>query len=407
MDDLVEIKSLIGDVNTAFEELKKTNDENLKSRDALLEEKLSKINDSIDDAMGKLEAVQKDLSRQKLNASSTDKKDVMKDLTSLINTKRLEGAGERSPILKTEDAKWLQEKGYQVNIPDQGGYLVQPEFGGVFEGVVREISPIRAISSVTTTSSDRFHLISYNKGTNSRKSGETETRTETQIAQFNRIEIPVHEIYAYVFCTNKMLEDAGFDFGAWLVGEAVDDFAEDEGFDFVNGDGVATARGILTYAHTAQTYEFNKIQRVASGGDTTLTADNIIALFYALKQQYRANSTFLMNKQTLRTIRQLKENGANGQYLWQPSLQSGQPSTLLGQPVVEVAAMPDVGAGNLPVAVGDFRRAYQIVDRLGLRIIRDDVTTPGLTKFYIYRRFGGGVKQFDSVKLLRTSASAT
>jgi HK97 family phage major capsid protein len=129
-------------------------------------------------------------------------------------------------------------------------------------------------------------------------------------------------------------------------------------------------------------------------------ADRLIDLVYKLRAPYRMGATFAMNSLTAAGVRKLKD--ANGQYHWQPGLQAGQPDRLLGFPLAIWEQMDDIGATKFPIAFGNFRRGYTLVDRTTLRITRDNVTAIGFVKFYIRRREGGIVTNCDAIKWLRT-----
>jgi len=165
---------------------------------------------------------------------------------------------------------------------------------------------------------------------------------------------------------------------------------------FVSGDGVGKPRGILTY--TAGT-SWGEIEQVASGSAGAVTADKIIELYYALKEDYATNASFLMNRATVEDVRQLKDT--TNQYLWNPGLAVGVPDTLMGVPVYQAADMPVPAADSLSIAVGDFKAAYQIVDRAGIRVLRDPFTDKPFVKFYSTKRVGGDVVNFEAVKLMK------
>jgi len=126
-------------------------------------------------------------------------------------------------------------------------------------------------------------------------------------------------------------------------------------------------RGILTYEHGK---EWGKIEQVSSIAKEYLEADDIFNLYYTLKQQYCANASFLLNRVTLHKIRTLKDNNT-GRYLWAPSLSEANPDILLGVPVYHTAEMPIFDTNALVIALADFKQAYKIIDRMGVRVLRD------------------------------------
>jgi len=186
-----------------------------------------------------------------------------------------------------------------------------------------------------------------------------------------------------------------------------DVFAAQETAAFVSGDGVNKPRGLLDYTQAANgSQSFGEIGTVSTGAagafDTSAPVDALLDLIYAGKSRYRAGSSFVMNRRTVNDIRKFKD--ADGNYIWQPATEAGQPSTLLGYPLVEAEDMPDVSSGDAAIAFGDFRRGYLIVDRQGVRVLRDPYSAKPYVLFYTTKRVGGGVQDFDAIKLLKAAA---
>jgi HK97 family phage major capsid protein len=105
----------------------------------------------------------------------------------------------------------------------------------------------------------------------------------------------------------------------------------------------------------------------------------------------------------LAALRKYKDT--NNQYLWQPALTAGQPATFLGYGITEAEDMPAVGAGAFPLAFGDFKEGYLIADRVGMRITRDEITTPGFVKFYVRKRVGGKLRNTQAIRVLKVAAA--
>jgi HK97 family phage major capsid protein len=206
----------------------------------------------------------------------------------------------------------------------------------------------------------------------------------------------VHELYAQPKATQKLIDDAAIDIEAWLADKVSTIFAKKENTAFISGDGVGKPRGILTYSDGTS---WGTIEQVASGSSGAVTADKLLELYYSLKEDYAVNATFLMNRSTVEAVRQLKDN--TNQYLWSPGLHLGAPDTLLGVPVYQAADMPVPAADSLSIACGDFKSAYQIVDRTGVRVLRDPFTDKPFVKFYSTKRVGGDVINFEAIKLMK------
>jgi HK97 family phage major capsid protein len=201
------------------------------------------------------------------------------------------------------------------------------------------------------------------------------------------------------------------DIAAWLADEVSIAFSEAEGTAFISGSGVNRPRGLLSYDTVADaSYAWGKLGYVVSGVAAALTdstnngIDALLNLVYAPKQGYRQNARFLMNRKTQSVVRKIKSK-TEELYLWQPSVQAGQPATLAGYPIVDDDNMPDIAAGVFPIAFGDFQRGYLIVDRQGVRVLRDPFTNKPYVHFYTTKRVGGGVQNFEALKLLKIGTS--
>ncbi len=293
----------------------------------------------------------------------------------------------------------LSTKALAVGSDPDGGYWVTPEVSARIVEKLFESSPMRELATVETTTSSSWEYLPDTDEPGSGWVGETQARPETTSPEIKKGEIVVHELYAEPRATQKILDDAGVNVEAWLGRKVGGKFGRDEATAFVSGNGVGLPRGILTYpAGTA----WAQIEQVNSGSASTLTGDGLIDLETALKAPYRARAVWLMNRTTQAVVRKFKD-GQN-QYLWQPGLAQGVPPTLLGYPVRLADDMPVVAASALAVAFGDFREAYTIVDRLGIRILRDAFTAKPFVKFYTTKRVGGDVVNFEAIKLQKVAA---
>ena len=299
-------------------------------------------------------------------------------------------------------------KSLSGTVPADGGYAVPREIDAAIAARLKDLSPIRSIAQVVQTGTAGYRKLITTSGTAAGWVSEVAARPETAAPSFAEIAPPSGELYANPAASQAMLDDVGFDLEAWLAGEIATEFARAEGAAFVSGSGTNQPRGFLS-APTAATGDgaraFGTLQFLASGSASGFDAApdlKLIDLVHALKAGHRQNATWVMNAATLAQVRKLKD--ANGAFLWQPGLTAGQPDRLMGYPVVEAADMPDVAAGQFPIAFGDFRAGYLIAERNATAILRDPFTNKPFVHFYATKRIGGQVLDSDAIKLLKISA---
>jgi len=237
---------------------------------------------------------------------------------------------------------------------------------------------------------------------------ETAARPQPDSGKLAALSFPTMELYAMPAATQALLDDAAVDIEAWLAGEIDIVFAEQEGAAFVNGDGINRPKGFLTYpavADSAWTWGNLGYGATGSAGDWGATdpSDTLIDVIYALRAGHRQNAGFMMNRRTQADIRKFKD--ADGNYLWRPPASAGQAASLMGFPVAEAEDMPDIAAGAFALAFGDFRAGYLVVDRAGVRILRDPYSAKPYVLFYTTKRVGGGVHNFEAIKLVKFAAN--
>ncbi|WP_432280267.1 phage major capsid protein [Stakelama saccharophila] len=291
----------------------------------------------------------------------------------------------------------------------EGGYAVPEEIDHVIDATLKSISPIRSIANVVRVGSAGYRKLVASGGTPSGWTAETAERPETDTPVFNEIAPPMGELYANPAASQAMLDDAAFDVEQWLAGEIASEFAQAEGAAFVNGSGIDRPRGFLRSpvddAGDA-TRDFGTLQYIASGEDGGFGGapdELLIDLVQSLAAPYRQGAAFVMNSSVLARIRKIKT--ADGAFLWQPSLAAGQPATLLGYPVVEAEDMPDIAAGSLSVAFGNFKAGYLIAERSSTQILRDPYSNKPFVHFYATKRVGGMVSNSEAIKLMKFAAA--
>lgn len=426
-----DVRSAVYDLGRAFEAFKEANDQRLReierrgSADPLTEMKVNRLNgdvsraiDAADAAKRRVEKIETALCRSPAQNSGDEwgeadlfmrerKGRIDHDLG--IDGYRQYKSALRSYLRKNNAGGGVDEiKALSAGSDPDGGYTVTPDLSGRIAQLVRETSPMRQVASVITIGTDALEGIHDLNEATSGWVGETEARPETAAPKIGEYRIPVHEQYAEPRATQKLLDDSLFNVEEWLAAKIAERLARMENESFVTGNGVKKPRGFLTYAAgSPSASSFSAIEQVLSGGAGAFADENpgdaLISLVYALKSAYREKAVFMMKRSTLAEVRKLKDGNDN--YIWQPDFQMKQGGTLLGFNVVEAEDMPDIASGSLSIAFGDFGAGYQIVDRQGIRILRDSFTAKPYVKFYTTKRVGGDVVNFEALKLMKFSAS--
>ncbi|CAA2138781.1 phage major capsid protein [Methylobacterium bullatum] len=307
--------------------------------------------------------------------------------------KRANASGERAVIRTAMSSGSNQD----------GGYLAPVEWDRQIHKALRLESTLRNVCSVVSTTTGGYSTLWNLGGWGSGWVGETANRPQTTTATLAPITFKAGELYAQPAISQNLLEDAGLPLEDWLATEVADEFNKQESVAFVSGDGVNKPQGFLSYFGTTTTLHPGGEPSVTnSGAAAAVTGDGLVKLVYALGARYRANGAWLMNSSSMGAISQLKDG--QGNYLWQPSLILGQPPTLIGKPVYFEESMPDITAGAVPIAFGDWSRFYVINDRVGTSLLRDPYTAKPYVLFYTRKRVGGGILDPRAVRFLKIAA---
>ncbi len=286
-----------------------------------------------------------------------------------------------------------------------GGYAVPREIDEKIAGVLRKISPIRGIAQIVQVGTAGYRKLIMTSGSASGWVSETAGRPETTAPKFAEIAPPFGELYANPSASQAMLDDAMFNVEEWLANEIAGEFARAEAAAFVGGTGTNQPKGFLaapTSNATDATRAFGTLQFIASGNATSFDIApelRLIDLVHSLKAAHRQGAVFVMNSATLAQVRKFK--AADGSFLWTPGLLDSAPARLLGYPVIEAEDMPDIAAGNLPIAFGNFKNGYLIAERSATKILRDPYTNKPFVNFYATKRVGGQVLDSEAIKLLK------
>lgn len=401
-----ELKDQIEELGRAFTEFKAANDQQMAeikksgSADPLLAEKVEKINASITslqaekDRLDKLEAA---MNRGEFGGGNHGEVKAKKEHEAAFNNYFRKGVDSNLRDLEVQAALTTQ-------VDEDGGFTVTEEMDSEISRELEVVSAMRSVARVMTIGAKTFKRWHSVGGAGSGWVGEEEAREETSTPKLKELVFEAMMLYAEPVTTQDILDDSGLNIAAWLSGEVGIEFAEQEGIAFISGNGVKKPRGLLAYPTVAHgTQSFGQIGFIASGASGAFAASNpadkLIDLEMSLKAGYRSNAKWMMNDLTQGSVRKLKDS--EGNYLWRPGLEPGAPAILLGKEVVSDDNMPDIAANSLSIAFGDFNRGYLIVDRAGVRVLRDDLTKKGFVKYYTTKRVGGGVNNSEAIKLMK------
>lgn len=384
-----------------FEEFKSVNDQRL---EAITQEK-GKLAEQVETLNGKLS----ELDNLKTNLENE-----------LAEFKRPAGGNKQASVHKEAFARFirkgddqglaeLEQKAMQTGVDADGGYAVPEELNTDILSKLRDEVVMRQECNVITVGTPDWKKLTNNGGISSGWVGETDERPETGTPKLGVITPVWGEIYGNPYATQTMLDDAFFNVESFITDELTQEFSEREEEAFTLGDGNKKPKGFLAYATDTKddkTRDWGKLQNVAAGG-ANLTTDDIVKLTYTLRRPYRPGAKFMMNNQSLLAVRLLKDS--NGNYIWQPGLQVGQPSLLSGFAVAENEQMPGIGdsSGKAPIAFGNFKRGFYIFDRIGIRMLRDPYTKKPFVGFYTTKRVGSMLNDSNAIKLLTIKKSGS
>lgn len=428
---MVALTRSINQIGEAFEEFKKVNDQRIEAlnsgKDSLakeLGEKLGRIEGDISkvtDLKKQIETEMK-LQRERIEeletrASKPGKtagEKLADEYRSTFNDwlrQRGQSASHEQRMQELQ-RKAHETKAVTIASPAGGGYAVPEEIRREIERLEKKFSPVRDLVSVVQIGTSDYKELIDLKGTSSGWVGESGSRTATNTPTLREIVPTQGELYAYPQVSEWSLDDIFFNVEQWLAESVAEEFAIQEGTAVISGNGTSKPTGMTNTApvstadfasplRAAAAYQFVPSLSDSSPPVAEVMPDALIDLVYTLNTRYRAMATFVMNSMTTGAVRKLKDS--TGQYLWSPGLANGQPDRLLGYPLATWEQMDDISTNGLPIAFGDFKRGYVLVDRTGMRITRDDVTAIGHVKFFVRRREGGIVKNNDAIKFLKTT----
>lgn len=408
----MELQKKIDELGSAFEQFKKSNDEALEQLkkngavDPVLKGAVDKANSDIDrickerDSLVKeIEGIKTAMNRPGFGApakTETEEKASHLALQKKAFDKLLR-KGEHA--LSPDEQKLLS-----VSDDSQGGYLVPREIEKTIIRNLANINVLRQLADVRQISvGNSFEQPRRTAGITATNSSETSSNPSAGNPTYGMLRIVAEEARALLKATPNMLEDPAFDIEAILNDEAVEAFSNLDGSNLMTGNGVGKPRGLMSYPSGTGD---GQIEQIASGSAATIPdtdggANGIVSMVFKLKAAYAKNAAFLLNRATTGSIRKLKD--ANKNYIWSPGYGQGlgaTPPTIMGYPYFEDDNVAVEGASNLVMAFGDFKRAYKVVDKIGIAVTRDPFSSKPNIEWLFRKRTGGAVEIFEAVKLL-------
>ncbi|EFF9317421.1 phage major capsid protein [Escherichia coli] len=399
--DVKDVEQVAQELQAKFDAFKEKNDKRLEA----VEQEKGKLAGEVETLNGKLSeldelksALEEELKQVKRPTGGSQSKAASEHKTAFIGFMR-KG--------KDDGLRELERKALQVGVDEDGGYAVPEELDRTILNLLKDEVVMRQEATTITVGGANYKKLVNLGGTASGWVGETDALPETDASKLGQIEPFMGEIYGNPQATQTMLDDAFFNVEDWINSELAIEFAEQEEIAFTSGNGTKKPKGFLAYASTLdpdKTRAFGTLQHILSGAAAGVTADAIIKLVYTLRKVHRNGAKFMMNNNSLFAIRILKDS--EGNYLWRPGLELGQPSSLAGYGVAENEQMPDIAADAKAIAFGNFKRGYTIVDRIGTRILRDPYTKKPFVGFYTTKRTGGMLVDSQAIKLLQIGTGA-
>jgi HK97 family phage major capsid protein len=431
---LLEIKNLITQQGTAWEEYKKTNDEREKAleaknhaRAAELDQKLAKISaemDSLAQVRAEIDTLTARFNRKGLGGEGEDSGDIALECKSFNISRRSFVQNVQADVTvdeyknyKSAFFNWarkgrlealsdVERKAMLAGDDANGGYLLPPPTVGRIVKKIFELSPIRQIASVVSISTQALEGLYDNDEASVGYVGEVAARPNTATPTLGKYRIEAFEIYANPKVTQTLLDDAQVDVEGWLADKIANKLARFEGSEFVNGTGVSAIKGFMAYTRVATadgTRAWGQIEKIKTGvnGDFAASApgDKLFDLTQAFKPAYLSSAQWVTTREVIGKVRKFK-GATTGDYLWQPGLQAGMTDKLLGYNIVYAQDLPALSSNSASLWLANWTEAYTIVDRMGIRTIRDNLTDKPNVQFYTTRRVGGGVLNFEAIKAL-------
>lgn len=399
-DNVNNIADALQRQSEAWTEFKATNDANLAARDVLNDEKLDRMNAALGAITDQMAAMTRANTAPIVGERGQDIANI--DPAQEMRNYALYGVQSRAVTTTV---------GATADIKGAAGGIAVPE---IFDrNIVQkslDVSPLLGEVTVQRTSSPDQKIHVNLRGQASAWVDEVGTNGQygdSATPQLAEITVPFGNLFAKPLISQFALADMYFDVEAFVTENVSLEFAQKVGAAILTGTGTNQPKGILAHATAATgdaTRPFGTIEHVASGAAAALPAgaDKYIDLVHKLKAAHRARAKWVLSRATLAELRKIKDS--TGQYLWQPSLQAGQPGALLGYGIVEAEDMPVVAANALPIVFGDLTE-YRLYDLVGMTMLRDPYSYDAYIALKTMKRFGGTIANTEAFKVMKIATA--
>ena len=430
--DATKLAEMINGIGTGFEAYKKANDEalaELKKNGVVSPETRAKV-DAIDGHLAQMAELKKDLEKLQTKlarpgaGSGASRDEATEEERSYkqawlrwvrspkdpsTQMRVMEAGKAVDKLIERRNAELGLEQRDVTTTTGGGNFAVPEQISRDIARLSVDLSDIRSIARVVTAGTPDYKELVDVGGAAFEWVGETDTRNTTNTPVLSEVAPTFGMASAKPQVTEESLNDIFFNVENWVIESAAEAIAKGEGVAFVSGNGTKKPTGFLAGPAPLSTSDasraFGTLQYIASGQAAAMptSLDTMYDIVYALRARYRKNARWAGGRTVLSSLRKYKDT--TNQYLWEPSTQLGQPDMFMGFPVAEIEDMPTIAANAFPLSFGDFKEGYLIVDLVGMRMTRDEITTPGYVKFYVRKRVGGKLKNTEAIKLLKIAAS--
>lgn len=362
-------------------------------------EAIEKMDQKLNDMADQQLKMEKSVKAQTVVAGMSDDEHKRKQCAEFVKGLRDIASGSLQQFKTDEFKSTIERKDYNSGDDQSGGVFVMPFLDAEIGKLIREFSAVRELASVATISTDKWEQIVMNKVNGALwEKDMADFSTGTKNNTFNKLNMMVQNLHAIAIFSDDLINDSAFDLVGTILTDVAEDLAIAEGLSYWNGNGVGEMTGVLTSPDADDS--FNGIERLTSANATSIVFDDIFDLVGAPEQRYLANSQFKANRAVITGLRKLTDS--ENRPLWEQSQQVATPSRLAGYPISQAQELASVLATDAEALVfGDFRQGTKIIDRMGMTVLRDNLTQYPNVAYKVKKRVTGGVVKGQALKILK------